>query len=498
VTKLYLGVVVTAMVIVGAVKADDDGHVHWTLHVPPVTTAIIGGPWTTEQSGAANGLKSAQYCDGTGTQIGNPGTERMSPYYFPTIFGHGKHLQGYFDWRPKDIDEGVVAAFSKDAGFTWTFQQKVLELTKHCPDTVQKDPDKDKDNGPDPNNSDNSGTNSNPGTGDDGQGHQFVISIAGQTYLYTLERAVNHIDVDDLYVHALSPVPELPLTGAPLLNDGPTDSNTTIPEIALHTHGLLNPDGILGVVPGTSPLKIIYEQKILSGDNTGSTAFPVNQQCNTFWSNYYANNPFGTAVNDDITYLRLAETADGIHFKDKGILQGLNDPRDVTATGTRWLATAGTILELEGGRYGLLFSGGGCIDGDSDAFHYIGYAESSDLVHWTVVNGINNPIASTATFQIQVDSKGVPVGPGVVGTSITVPANTPVVGDAVGWFAGRVYAPSASSYNDHVITVIFAGYHTQKPKNGLGDYRTIGRVSLHSSQPVSIGGNGGDDDQDDE
>jgi len=61
--------------------------------------------------------------------------------------------------------------------------------------------------------------------------------------------------------------------------------------------------------------------------------------------------PFGTAVNNDITYLRLAETSDGIHFKDDGPLQGLNDPTDVTANGTRWLATAGTILKLEGSPY---------------------------------------------------------------------------------------------------------------------------------------------------
>jgi hypothetical protein len=30
--------------------------------------------------------------------------------------------------------------------------------------------------------------------------------------------------------------------------------------------------------------------------------------------------------------------------------------------------------QLTSGRFGLLFSGGGCIDGDSDAFHHIGYA----------------------------------------------------------------------------------------------------------------------------
>jgi len=468
-----------------------EGPVRWTANSAPSETMITGGGWTLEQSGAAVGLKSVGYCDANGNQIGNPGTERMQPYYFPTIVGQGRHLQGYFDWRPKDIDEAVAAAESHDGGHTWTFQQKVLELRTTCPNQLNKEADGSKDS-----NAFNLANNSDNGD-DDGQGHQFVIKVGGHTYLYTLDRANNHIDSDDLYIHEISPTPGLPLNGAPAMDDGPTDSTASLPEIANHTHGLLNPDGILGVVPGSWPLQIIYEQKILNGDKTGATALPASQQCNTYWAGYYANNPFGTAVNDDITYLRLAQTTDGINFTDLGPLQGLNDPTDVRAAGTRWLATAGTIIKLMGGRYGLLYSGGSCIDGDSDAFHYIGYAESHDLIHWTVINGINNPIVSTSPFTIQVDSSGVPVAAGATGTTITVPATTPVAGKTMGFFAGRVYAPSAvrASFND--ATVIFAGYHTQKPKNGLGDYRTIGRVSLHSSQPLLVVGSPGDSDDHD-
>jgi hypothetical protein len=487
---LITAAVAALFVAAFATQAGDD-HIRWKSNGAPAETYVTGGGWTLEQSGAAVGLKSAGYCDSTSTQIGNPGTERMQPYYFPVVTGRGSHLQGYFDWRPKDIDEAVAAAFTEDAGHTWTFQQKVLELTKDCPTTVQKDPDGDKDNSPAPNNSDNSGT-----TGDDGQGHQFVINIAGHTYLYTLTRSVGHIDVDDLGIHELFPQPGLPLNGAPLANDAATDASPAgAPELPFHTKGLVNPDGILGVVPGSSLLKIIYEQKILNGDNTGATAFPASQQCNTFWANYYATNPFGTAVNDDITFLRLAETTDGINFKDDGPLKGLNDPTDVTATGTRWLATAGTILKLEGGRWGLLFSGGGCIDGDSDAFHYIGYAESKDLINWKVINGINNPIVSTEPFTITVDATGVPA---TTGTTIKVPANPAVVGNTMGFFSGRVYAPSATLFGHHDITVFFAGYHTPKPKNGLGDYRTIGRVSLHSAEPILAGSNDAGDDDDDQ
>jgi hypothetical protein len=463
--------------------------VHWTANAAPSETMVTGGGWTLEQSGAAVGLKSAGYCDSTGKQVGNPGTERMQPYYFPTIVGQGRNLQGYFDWRPKDTDEAVAAAVSHDGGHTWVFQQKVLELRTTCPNQLNKEADGSKDS-----NAFNLANNSDNGD-DDGQGHQFVIKVGSHTYLYTLDRAVNHIDSDDLYIHEISPLPGLPLNGAPAMDDGPTDETSTLPEIATHTHGLLNPDGILGVIPGSWPLQIIYEQKILSGDNTGSTALPANQQCNTFWAGYYANNPFGTAVNDDITYLRLAQTTDGINFTDQGALQGLNDPTDVRAVGTRWLATAGTIIKLTGGRFGLLFSGGGCVDGDSDAFHYIGYAESRDLLHWTVVNGINNPIISTAPFTMAVDSSGVPVSSG--GTQITVPSQMPVAGGTMGFFSGRVYAPSAVRSGLDDATVIFAGYHTQKPKNGLGDYRTIGRVSLRASQPLLVVGAPGDSDDED-
>jgi len=467
-----------AAVTVPALAQAQSVQTHFTRNESPAESYVIGGPWTLEQSGAAVGLKSAGYCDKTGNQVPNPAIQRMEPYYFPFITGTGNNLQGYFDYRPKDIDEAVAAASSDDGGHTWSFQQKVLELRTTCPAQVQKDPDGDKDNAPDPNNSDNGD--------DDGQGHQFILSVAGHTYLYTLERANGHIDMDDLYIHELSPQPGLPLNGAPAMNDGPTDATSAQPENVFHTIGLLNPDGILGVVPGTWPVKIIYEQKILNGDKTGPTALPASQQCNTFWSYFYATNPNGTAVNNDITFLRLAETTDGIHFKDDGALQGLNDPTDVTATGTRWLATAGTILKLQGQKYGLLFSGGGCIDGDSDAFHYIGYAESFDLINWTVLNGINNPIISTAPFTITVDANGLPIFPPstATGTIITVPSTTPVAGNAMGWFWGRVYAPSATMNGPHDLTVFMAGYHTAKPKNGLGDYRTIGRVSVHTNATI--------------
>ncbi len=89
---LALLAVLSASAFAGDDK-DRDRHVRWTRNGAPTETTITGGPWTLEQSGAANGLKSSGYCDGQGNQIGNPGTERMQPYYFPSVSGHGKHLQ---------------------------------------------------------------------------------------------------------------------------------------------------------------------------------------------------------------------------------------------------------------------------------------------------------------------------------------------------------------------------------------------------------------------
>jgi len=537
--RIGIGLAIGALTVAtfaGVAAAHDDGggaeSIVWTRNSAPNTASIAGGPWTLEQSGAGIGLKSSGYCASSngvfpGTQVGNPGTERMQPYYFPFVTGQGSNLQGYFDWRPKDTDEAVVAASSNDAGRTWTYQSKALELTTYCPSNPNKiigvsgtnavcqGPSK---SAPLPcQNASNDypvGTLNLPpvstltygGVVDDGQGHAFVLTIKGQTLLYTLNRSVGHIDSDPLVIHVVTPTPSNPLAGAPAMDDGPTDAQPGLPEPSgpgiYATSGLMNPDGILGVVPDSNPVEIIYEQKILNGDLTDSTDFPNPATnlaiCNNNpgWANYYNNVPAGINTggigpNDDITFLRLASTTDGINFTDLGPLQGLNDIKTVSANGTRWLATAGSILKLAHGGYGLLFSGGNCVDGDSDAFHYVGYAESTDLIHWNVINGLNNPIASVFPVTLSLDTDGVPVVSPATGTSTMIPADEPVVRDTQGFFAGRIYAPSATQVDERNVTVMFAGYHTTKPKNGLGDYRTIGRVSLHASDDISeIGANG--------
>jgi len=61
--------------------------------------------------------------------------------------------------------------------------------------------------------------------------------------------------------------------GAPL---SPAPANLDVPQ---RTVGLLNPDGIIAEAPGVFPKTILYLQKQVNGDRTGTTALPVAQQC---------------------------------------------------------------------------------------------------------------------------------------------------------------------------------------------------------------------------
>jgi len=95
------------------------------------------------------------------------------------------------------------------------------------------------------------------------------------------------------------------------------------------------------------------------------------------------------------------------------------------------------------------------------------YAESSNLMNWAVYNGIDNPIAS-------VNSIPDPNNP-----SVTIPANTPVIGATQPWFGGRVYNPNAMWQNSNTISLIFDGYDAAYSAD-ISSYRTIGQVQLSS------------------
>jgi len=212
-------------------------------------------------------------------------------------------------------------------------------------------------------------------------------------------------------------------------------------------------------------------QKIVDGDDTGATALPTSQQCKAA--------PFSGKTNHDISNVRLATTTDGINFTDLGIVHGLNDPTTVDYNETRWVSPRGTLLDIngDGSRWGLYFSAGNCLDGDSDAFHFIGYAESSDMMTWTVYSDINHPIASINPITTANQAGG---------ATVTIPANAPLV-PTQPWFAERLYAPTAVQIDSTHLSMTFAGYGVQTPSADLLEYRQIGNVVLTVSKALPEG-----------
>ena len=98
--------------------------------------------------------------------------------------------------------------------------------------------------------------------------------------------------------------------------------------------------------------------------------------------------------------------------------------------------------------------------------HYIGYAESHDLMHWTVKRGLANPLLSIET---------------------TAASGTPE-----SWWAGRSFGPSVTtSHNGRKAVLMFAGYHTASPTADLGDYRQVGQATMEFA-----GSKRGDEDGD--
>jgi hypothetical protein len=436
----------------------------------------------------------------------------MAPFYFPLVydtvntptdnaFGGKAPIIGLFDWRPKDIDEALVAAESDDDGKTWFFMQDVLELfpdltdpvsggfsstatATGCPTTVTG--------------TNANATSANGSTADDGWGHAAIIQLPGVgniktgQFLYMLDRNPANVDVAPLFVINLTgssnkfPIwntndtspgnNDIKSIGSALNNSAGT-AGTPNAVVVQQTSGLLDPDGIMAVFPTSptaaagSPITVLYVQKILNGDSTGSTALPVAERC--------AKAPFSGKTNDDISNVRLATTTDGVHFTDLGIVNGLNDPTTVDYNKTRWVSPRATLLDVngDGSLWGLLFSGGNCLDGDSDAFHFIGYAESTDKMNWTVSRDINDPIASINTITTKNQAGG---------ATVTIPLTAPLV-PTQPWFAQRLYAPTATQIDATHLGMTFAGYGVQTPNNNLLNYRQIGNVALTVSKPLPPG-----------
>ncbi|HEX4454141.1 MAG TPA: hypothetical protein VH143_24930 [Kofleriaceae bacterium] len=410
----------------------------------------------------------------------------MTPYYFPLVYttpntatanavGSAAPIIGLFDWRPKDVDEALVAAESDDLGSTWYFMQTVLELSAGdagCPADVHS-------------------TNA-AGSADDGWGHAAIVQLPGTSaktgqFLYMLDRSPANVDVAPLYAIALPQSSnKFPVWNTNNTDPGANDiksiattlantAGTQMPVVAEQTVGLSNPDGIMAVfptaanAPAGSPVTVMYVQKILDGDET----MPASQQCKKA--------PFSGKTNHDVSNVRLASTTDGIHFTDLGVVAGLNDPTTVDYRGTRWISPRATLLDLkgDGSLWGMYFAGGNCLDGDSDAFHFIGYAESADMMHWTVYYDADHPIASINTITTANQSDG---------TMVTVPSTAPIVATEP-WFAERLYAPTLVQQDATHLVMTFAGYGVQTPGDDLLDYRQIGHVALTMSRALATAPN---------
>jgi hypothetical protein len=453
--------------------------------------------------------------------------EPLTPAYFPLVFnsanttsdnafGGKAPILGLFDWRPKDIDEGLLAAESDDNGKTWFFMQLVLELNPDYTNPISGGFSSTATSTGCPANVNSTNANfvsANGSQADDGWGHAAIIQLPGVgnvktgQLLYMLDRNTNNIpgtsteivDGSPLWVISLGAVTGAPGGGSspkfPIWNTNFTEANNSNNDIksisstlnqtpdsgspisVQQTVGLTDPDGIMAVFPTSptaaagSPVTVLWVQKILNGDNTGSTALPVAQQCTAA--------PFSGKVNHDIATVRRATTTDGVHFTDLGAVSGLSDPTTVDYNKTRWVSPRGTLIDVNGNGslWGLYFSAGNCLDGDSDAFHYIGYAESADMINWVVYNDINSPIASINPITTRNQ---------LGGGTVTIPANPPII-PTQPWFAERLYAPTATQIDATHLSMTFAGYGVQTPNNDLLDYRQIGNVVLTVSQPLPAG-----------
>jgi hypothetical protein len=133
----------------------------------------------------------------------------LGPDYFPhVVLNSNGSLTGYFDYRPKDENEAVLAATSTDGGKTWTYDQ----------DALQQDP----------------GYCASADTNDDGQGHPNVLNFGGTTTagdvtsggtndLVTLQRAAGDNEGVGMLVHNLSAAD---VTAGDPLGNLPSDQQT--------------------------------------------------------------------------------------------------------------------------------------------------------------------------------------------------------------------------------------------------------------------------------
>jgi hypothetical protein len=501
----------------GAARAD--GGKGLTISYVPgslVQSVIDHGPWTLHESAGifvhdasgivpstsgppyvGSGTPYASYCGANGRPAENHGLSLMQPYYFPFVRRRGSILEGFFDYRPRNEQEAVVAAISTDWGASWIFKGEALALNPYCPWDVT-DPDNQNLNvdgvktpyGSDPSNA-----------GDNGLGHPVILTVNGVQRIYQLNRANGHIDSDQLVVHTLAPGEEDSLSRLPRFGYVSPFAFGGYPALdgtAKATSGLQHPDALIGAVAMGSTAAVVYVEKTLNADTR--LGYPACPKTPAFALTNLVNGKARKA-NHDVTTVRVATTTDGVNFTDVGAATGLNDPAAVALNGIRYLGS-GSIIRLSDGRYGMFFGAGNCLDNDSDGFHFIGYAETTsrvtgpgNLLSWHVIHGLDNPILSTDTVTDPSGPRPYPLNAPVVNVNtadvltpaqaapfvplvVQPPLVTPLGGYNSNFFSGRVYDPQALYTDERTVTIVFAGYNTPQPSNNLSDYRTIGRFQL--------------------
>jgi hypothetical protein len=177
---------------------------------PPYPTGTIGTPGTLDDyCGSGTAAQEAAASSTTGTPVRQPAgtTLPLGPTYFPHLVRNSNgDLTGYFDYRPKDADEAIIAATSTDNGNDWTYNGEALEQDPgYCPSAD---------------------------TNDDGEGHANIITVGANTFLYTLPRAAGDMQGVGMIVHEFSPSESNPLNGLPAIEKTGIDPDgfATAPE----------------------------------------------------------------------------------------------------------------------------------------------------------------------------------------------------------------------------------------------------------------------------
>jgi hypothetical protein len=157
--------------------------------VAPYPSGVVGTPGPLDGYCGEGTNATESKATRTNSRQAAGSTLPFAPAYFPHVVKStvtGKPgLIGYFDYRPKDADEALVAATATATGKHWTYKGEALEQNRgYCPSTD---------------------------INDDGEGHANIARVATKTLLYTLPRAAGDSQGVGMIVHKFNPTATHPL-----------------------------------------------------------------------------------------------------------------------------------------------------------------------------------------------------------------------------------------------------------------------------------------------